>query len=459
MKIVNSLLVSVAVLISSIAFAQNSDNPWYIGVGAHATDHTAKNLKGFGDTDDMSFTPPLSKITVARSINRSFAVDIQASVGEVDDKYLQIKDELFVLAGAGVRYKFANGYLIGENSWFDPYLRVGGNYHKYAYSGLKIVEGVNTLTAYDEDGTKSELLTKDFEGQDDSFVVNGGLGINFWIAPTFGINLESQYNMNLSDDQNYTDFLQHSVSFVFRFGNTDKDKDGIKDKDDECPEIPGIAEFNGCPDTDGDGIKDSEDECPTEAGPKENNGCPWGDEDGDGVTDNLDDCVDEAGPAENNGCPWPDTDGDGILDKDDKCPNEACPAGDSRCTNDGCKRDIVKEATKQLEGLLFDSAKATIRPEGKEKLDTAAQIIKDAQGEKFYVDGHTDNTGSLSFNRKLSVKRAQAVVKALEERGVSAGTLEARGFGPDQPIADNDTPEGRQQNRRVVITASDKVEE
>ncbi len=115
-------------------------------------------------------------------------------------------------------------------------------------------------------------------------------------------------------------------------GCPDTDKDGIQDKVDDCPEIPGVAEFNGCPDTDKDGIKDEEDECPEVPGIAEFNGCP--DTDGDGLKDSEDDCPELAGPLKYNGCP--DTDGDGLFDPNDGCPTEAgpfenrgCPWGDS----------------------------------------------------------------------------------------------------------------------------------
>ncbi len=73
-------------------------------------------------------------------------------------------------------------------------------------------------------------------------------------------------------------------------------------------------------DKDQDGIPNKTDQCPEIAGPIENNGCPWVESDGDGVIDKDDACPTVPGPPENNGCPWPDTDGDGILDKDDACP-------------------------------------------------------------------------------------------------------------------------------------------
>lgn len=98
----------------------------------------------------------------------------------------------------------------------------------------------------------------------------------------------------------------------------DRDEDGIPDKDDQCPDTPGLVEFDGCPDLDGDKIPDYKDKCPETPGLAAFEGCP--DRDGDGIQDSEDDCPDEAGKAEFNGCP--DRDGDGIMDKEDDCPDE-----------------------------------------------------------------------------------------------------------------------------------------
>ncbi|MBK5270689.1 MAG: outer membrane beta-barrel protein, partial [Bacteroidia bacterium] len=102
----------------------------------------------------------------------------------------------------------------------------------------------------------------------------------------------------------------------------DRDGDGIYDKDDKCPDVPGVKEYDGCPvpDTDGDGINDLEDKCPTVKGVKEYMGCPIPDTDGDGINDKEDKCPTVPGVKEYQGCPIPDTDKDGILDVDDKCP-------------------------------------------------------------------------------------------------------------------------------------------
>jgi len=110
-------------------------------------------------------------------------------------------------------------------------------------------------------------------------------------------------------------------------GCPDRDGDGIIDMEDECPDAPGIAEFKGCPDTDEDGIKDSEDECPTVAGIPEFNGCP--DTDKDGIRDANDECPETPGIPEFNGCP--DTDSDGIIDSEDDCPEKAGPPQYNGC--------------------------------------------------------------------------------------------------------------------------------
>ena len=112
-------------------------------------------------------------------------------------------------------------------------------------------------------------------------------------------------------------------------GCPDRDKDGTPDKDDACPDEPGPKALAGCPDRDADGIADKDDKCPDLPGPKALAGCP--DTDGDGLIDPDDECPTEAGPVENSGCPYRDQDGDGLLDKDDKCPTVAGPAENQGC--------------------------------------------------------------------------------------------------------------------------------
>ncbi|MRI63715.1 OmpA family protein [Ornithobacterium rhinotracheale] len=447
-----ALGLAATLFVGANSYAQDASNPWGITIGAHAVDFTSAGrgvFDGFFDTDDYEIVPPLSKLSVIRHLGGKFSADLTASIGEVSNKRMKVDDKLFVNAGLGLRYR-----LLGKadkSYWFDPYLRIGASYHHYDYTGINFGEN-ETYTM----GT-GETVSGKFEGKENYLMAQGGAGINFWITDNFGINLASDYNFSpIGDNSDYINFFQHTAGVTFKFGKQDRDKDGIEDSKDQCPDTPGLAEFNGCPDTDGDGIPDNLDNCPNEAGPKENNGCPWKDTDGDGLNDNVDQCPNQAGPRENNGCPWPDTDGDGFTDNVDKCPNEAGVAPD------GCpvaEEVIIAEKVERINvdfTVEFATNKADIRPSSDAKIDQKAQEIKDLLAAypdlKLNIDGYTDNTGRAAYNLKLSERRAASVVKALEQRGIPAGVLSARGFGQENPKCTNDTPEGRQCNRRVAVS-------
>lgn len=260
----------------------------------------------------------------------------------------------------------------------------------------------------------------------------------------------------------------------------DKDGDGIVDKDDKCPDEPGPEENMGCPwgDQDGDGITDNIDGCPKEAGPEENNGCPWLDSDRDGLTDNIDKCPDTPGPKENEGCPYGDRDGDGITDDKDQCPdvagpadNAGCPWGDldgdgvtdnlDRCPktpgpaeNEGCpvlekeQEEVIQTAFDNLE---FETASAIIKSSSYEYLYKLADLLDKNPTFKLRIAGHTDNVGNDEYNLKLSKSRAEAVAKVFLDRGIDKSRLVIEYYGESKPIATNDTPEGRAQNRRVEM--------
>jgi len=106
-----------------------------------------------------------------------------------------------------------------------------------------------------------------------------------------------------------------------------------------------------------------------------------------------------------------------------------------------------------LQGANFDFNKAQLKPSGVEKVDHAAQVLKQTPGTHVLVEGHTDSIGSAAYNQKLSERRAQTVRDRLVEDGIDASRITARGLGKSHPIASNDTAEGRAQNRRVEILA------
>ena len=99
--------------------------------------------------------------------------------------------------------------------------------------------------------------------------------------------------------------------------------------------------------------------------------------------------------------------------------------------------------------ILFETGKATLKPESMEEIQKVAEYMKKNPQARFEVQGHTDNVGSDKTNDPLSQARAEAVVKALEEQGVDPFNLRPVGKGSHEPVADNKTDEGRAKNRRV----------
>jgi outer membrane protein OmpA-like peptidoglycan-associated protein len=242
----------------------------------------------------------------------------------------------------------------------------------------------------------------------------------------------------------------------------DRDGDGVIDAQDACPDVPGVASAdstqNGCPaDRDKDGILDREDACPDEPGLKSNdpltNGCA--DKDGDGVFDKDDACKDVPGlkttDPKTNGCPDTDRDKDGILNDVDACPDVAGEANADPKKN-GCPKAEIKDGqVKILDQIRFKTGKAEIEGKDSEEVLLAVQKILTDHPEikKLRVEGYTDNVGNAALNKKLSADRAAAVVKWLTGKGIDKARLTSAGFGPDKPIGDNKTDEGKRLNRRV----------
>lgn len=427
--------------------AQDENNPWQIFVGWNAVDFypTGEDAplgdyfdEYFNVNDHWNVVPVLSTFTVSKYMGENFSFGVGASVNSID-QFGDAGTRTLSYIGADANISYNVGGALGWNA-LQPVVGVGGGY-----------------TWIDKIGAGT---------------LNGTLGLNYWFSEKFGVTAASTYKHSFEDY--LATHFQHRLGVSIRFGGKDTDEDGIYDKDDACPEVPGLAAFNGCPDSDGDGIQDSEDACPNEAGPAEFNGCPDSDgdgvadpnddcpntpglaslggcpdADGDGIKDGDDQCPNEAGPAANNGCPWPDRDGDGVLDKDDQCPDTP-----GTVANNGCP-EVTEAVRKALNDyaktILFETGKTNIKFESAEILSNIAGILKEYPRSKFYIDGHTDSVGSESSNQTLSEGRAQAVVDWLGDNGIDKSRLTARGFGESKPIMDNGTRDGRARNRRVEI--------
>ena len=219
------------------------------------------------------------------------------------------------------------------------------------------------------------------------------------------------------------------------------------------------------PDTDADGMCD-----------------PWVSEEGladkyASVCTGVDNCPEEGedfdGYQDDDGCPDADNDRDGICDpwveakamqanfahvckSVDLCPEQPETINDYK-DDDGCPDEVPQPPKKVfvLEGVNFESGKATITPDSYISLKKVVDIMETFTDATFEIVGHTDNQGNKAKNKQLSADRAEAVKNFLVENGISESRLTTSGMGDSKPVASNKTPEGRAQNRRIEFKRTD----
>jgi outer membrane protein OmpA-like peptidoglycan-associated protein len=463
MKHLNKLFAGALLLAGFAANAQDSTNPWAVSFGANAID-TKISMKGndhlrfeelYNVNGNFNIVPAVSYVSVAKNVGDNFSFGLTGSFNKITKwaSHTPLTKNTYVVSNpddldyygvdAAITYSFKS---LLKSKWFDPTLNIGGGYT--------------------------------FFGDASSGTVNAGWGLNLWfvknVALTLGSTLKYGFDDNRVANLDMPTHIFHQAGLKFQFGAKDRDDDGIIDAEDTCPDVKGLAAFQGCPDTDFDGIQDSADACPEEAGTPEMNGCP--DQDGDTVADKDDACIDVAGlpvlkgcpdadgdgiadqndkcptvkgEKANGGCPWPDTDGDKVLDKDDKCPTVA-----GTVANNGCpevSEDTMKKLNDYAKTILFDSAKSSFQKQTLPVLQAIVAILKEYPTAKFALEGHTDSDGKDDANLVLSQNRAAAVKSFLVENGIAADRLSSEGFGEAKPVATNATKAGKAQNRRVEV--------
>jgi outer membrane protein OmpA-like peptidoglycan-associated protein len=130
---------------------------------------------------------------------------------------------------------------------------------------------------------------------------------------------------------------------------------------------------------------------------------------------------------------------------------------------DGANIERVGEGIKITfaSGILFKTGSADLQPQAKQNVEKLAQILKEYPDTNILIEGHTDSDGTDALNQKLSERRAQAVATYAQSLGVSSARFQTIGYGESQPVASNDTAEGKQANRRVEIAvmANDKMKQ
>ena len=428
--------IFIAFLIVKLSIAQTPENPWSFSVGANITNLLEKEIDS-----EIGFGGPAISFTRYIGLGLSIGTQYSLGVSSINDVNLD--------------YTSFDGIIklnLGKNK-FIPYL----------FSGYG-------LTNFSNNNNDKGL----FPSMESSRTILAGIGFDITVSEKLKLNISSSYRSN--NESGTYNHLQNVFGLRYTFGVGDRDKDGISDKKDECPDLPGLKEFNGCPDTDNDGLPDNKDDCPEEAGPEKTKGCPDNDE--DGISNNDDKCPDDFGLLENDGCP--DIDNDGVINIEDKCPNEygeidnqGCPLkdkdndgvldNDDLCPdvpgskkNNGCptdvkvKNEIIKTLNSFGENINFIAESFDII--GQKTIKVLVEIknllIKNSKI-NLYIEGYSSSDGSDNYNLMLSRKRAESVKSYLVKLGVDENRLEVVGYGESNPIGDNDNPMGRSMNRRV----------
>jgi outer membrane protein OmpA-like peptidoglycan-associated protein len=171
------------------------------------------------------------------------------------------------------------------------------------------------------------------------------------------------------------------------------------------------------------------------------------------VIDDEDVCPDKpmgANPdPHKNGCPRLDRDGDGVFDDEDQCVDE--PKGDKpHPTKTGCP--AIKDDAIVVDPIFFKTGKAELLPESIPVLQSVIEVLNlNPDIVKVRIEGHTDDQGRPASNLRLSKRRAKTVLDWLVKNGITRTRLESQGYSQTQPIADNDSEEGRASNRRVMF--------
>ena len=278
------------------------------------------------------------------------------------------------------------------------------------------------ITPYAFVGLGAQSLQGDAQ-YPNNMVADLGVGAKYNIKNTWDLFAEARGLRDFGNNDNHYGFIA-GVLFGFDAEKAEKkvidsDKDGVADKNDKCLNTPaGVkVDINGCAiDSDNDGVADYQDKCAnTPAGVK----------------------------VDANGCAI-DSDNDGVADYQDKCAN----------TPSGFKVDTTGCPLSYRLHITFANNSVVISASEMPKVEKFAEFLKANPAYKVEIQGYTDSKGSEKYNLSLSQKRAKAVYVALIDLGVDANRLSYKGYGESNPIASNDTAEGRAQNRRIVAKLS-----
>ena len=370
----------LTLLLSVSLFAQSPDKKWSIGYKLGSEQFAGYVGEDFSGPEDSHF---INGLTLSRRISSHFDLGLSALWGEYEGHYY---DE----------YYCEDMTLVRDLTLFN----LNAKFHLFKYDDVLVRPFVFAgfgLLVFDDEDFEAENILDQFQYPD------LGLGLNIKASPNVNITFDETL-LFIDRDRNSNNklerYLQHAVGVSFNLGKSqDTDNDGISDRNDACPEVFGLKQFEGCPDSDSDGVKDSEDNCPNEAGLISLSGCPE------------------------------------EVKKQDP-------------TTDKVKTSAPKVS---LYVVNFECGNSNINKTSKSILNSIVDVLKKNPNYKLDIKGYTDTDGDENMNLRLSDSRAKIVKKYLTKRGISDKRLFTKGYGEQNPIADNNTEEGKAKNRRVEL--------
>jgi len=463
-----SFILKTYVIISLLLFCTNSfsqynENKWIISASLDAVDLYPTGIKTdapyypqggifedlFNVSDHWNFGGP--SVSISKLIYKGLYFGTEMSINKI--KKIEGQDNF--------NYTFYGGQVFLKKTFYStkktrPFLKLG-----YGVSGIDRGLFGDTIPF-------SQYFSK---------TLSPGFGVHFRITNNFGFEISSSFNKAI--DFGGITHLRHKAAIYIGIGDRDRDGDGIINRKDKCPKIPGLPEFNGCPDNDGDGIPDLEDKCPDEPGEKLNNGCPEKDEALDennlksdknkelqlGVVSstfskNTTNTKEESGNqgvlAENNS----------MSNKNKELQLEVVSSAFSKNTTN-TKQESNNQIGKDISNIPFlinkklDENRIIYFPAGSIKILGKKNLVKlrgifklitNQKDLKVLLEGHSSDDGDSLSNLELSRDRAIIIKQTLIDLGTDPYRIKIKALGEEEPIFDNKSINGDRFNRSVLIT-------
>ena len=510
-----NILPILLVLIAAVSIANGQNHRWELGPIIGLTSYQGDLVqKGY----DLNETHVGYGLFIRNNIhpNVSFRANfIRGNISGDDSNYDEFADRGFTFSSPVSELSLQLEVDILGQKRYPDVQSFRNTVSPYFFGGLGFAmfkQSVDYNELFNQTILEEISIDKESGLNNQRLVVPFGIGVKFDLTPKLTFGLEWGARAVFSDlldgvsqagDPNDQDWYNiGSATFAMRFGEKDRDRDGvpdsrdrcpqdagskglngcpdidedgIRDKDDDCPYEKGYGQLNGCPDLDKDGIADKDDKCPNDAGIAAYGGCPIQDADGDGVPDEEDKCPYEVGLAKRKGCPYSDRDDDGIEDNEDRCPdapgfgfNKGCPDTDNDGIvdiDDNCPRiqglernagcpDLIGNNDDDILNfsevtILFENDQSVILPEYNKILDQVAKVLDRYPEFNVRLEGYSDDHGNDFVSQQISQERAQKCYEYLIQKGIDKSRLIYRGYGENNPVAPNTTAEGRAKNRRV----------